>query len=590
MQSATMFLYPLLRSLILLVFLFIPCSLLAGKNTSTQGSPSLLPLKYLGKSESKRRVVRHERSVGQKRGGIPGGSHQFDVARKKQVTKNLLHRRELFPDTCEAEGQDYVSHQLNPDEYFKILVRDSVFYLPKKHLGVGYDKQVNVLPENISIINSSGEGFTLSYLLEHDLIDGRQGLTKTDSVSVLDILIRYGAPETIEAIFHLGCQSGEVSFVMKALDAGADVDSESYQGVEAPLYNAIKKKYSGIVNILLYAGASPYIDHSPSLVELALRKRTFDVVMMLVNVGVELDDNQAEKVFRNQNLDSAGILLQAGYKPSPKSATWILHESRLRFDSYSSAPAIIAGLKKVGATIEYGLEKRVAMHDAVLHKRTVILDLLLSPENCDKTKRSDLRELTSGLITAIKHRHDDIMERLVEAGGLFDDPDCDYEHRRVNISVLAAAVDKGSLKRVKFLLGHSHHENVVAQAIASEKGRLDILLVLLRARDNFVKTERSGSLFRVELIDAFAKDHMVIVLELIIRGADLTGLKKRYMEKIIDFAGVDPSCTPLRLDTLALRRIDEVVRGDKKKIEALNLPLHIRKKLKHRGDMAFYRY
>jgi len=171
---------------------------------------------------------------------------------------------------------------------------------------------------------------------------------------------------------------GDEALVAAALEAGATADGPA-------LYRAVKGRHSGVVQLLLQAGASPDTKVSNrSVLADAAQAGDLEITRALIDAGADLDNSGPIlwPAVRSGNAQVVDLLLASGLEPS-NSQHRPIDRALERDDS-----AMIAVLNRHGAGLDWGGPRDPVLFDAIrgcdVERLAGLLDQGASPDVVDR--------------------------------------------------------------------------------------------------------------------------------------------------------------------------------------------------------------
>ncbi|CAG5081353.1 Similar to RF_0381: Putative ankyrin repeat protein RF_0381 (Rickettsia felis (strain ATCC VR-1525 / URRWXCal2)) [Cotesia congregata] len=303
------------------------------------------------------------------------------------------------------------------------------------------------------------------------------------SLKLVDQLISEGvsvnfATESGELALHSAINSNNFILAEKLISLGADVNlmrctDGAFQNC-TPLHIAVEKSNTEMVKLLLRHNASVNVQHVTPVLTKAVRKKSFELVELLINAGADLNpDNKL-----GQPLHMA-----------------------IATNHYNMVQYLI----QRGADVNGISRNRTALETAVKREHTEIIKLLLE----NGARVHDCKDGYSVLCRAIEKDNFKIVELLINAGADLNPPGC-------CTAPLLWAITQKKIKLIAFLVSRSANVNTIGPVEKYNllKGNFSALQLAVMMDDiNIVKLLlKSGA--NMNLIidnDAFADDSLTVI-------------------------------------------------------------------------------
>ena len=296
---------------------------------------------------------------------------------------------------------------------------------------------------------------------------------ETGDADIVKLLLEHGAKQGLDWAMTNAIRSEQAEIIQMLSEHGAQVDDDSYEdGVseEPELVTACTTGNMNVVKLLLEHGAKKY--RGWALTEAILNEHT-EVIDLLLEYGVCVvdDGDRTERdhlpaiveASENDDIDSLKLLLKYGEKEEYQDDLgWALSEA--------TTPEVFKLLLDSGAEMdEMDDDGAVPLVLASEMGNTSGVKLMLS--------HGARKYLPEALIGAIKNKHTDIIEILMQHGANVDDESWfDFDEMP---ALVRASTKWGNIETVKLLSKYGAEKNLDwALEAASKEGHTEIVKLL----------------------------------------------------------------------------------------------------------------
>jgi len=327
---------------------------------------------------------------------------------------------------------------------------------------------------------------------------------------------------------HYACASGLQLLVCCLLLFGVDLNVSKSTG-ETPLYLAIENGHTGIVRLLLRAGAAPrpISVEGPFSLHLAVQRGNFDIVNMLLEAGAEFDAYN-----------------EIGLLPIHYAAAYD-HPDIVRLLKAKGADINLVGIKVEGVPDEvHAYAKWSALHIAALEGGSSTIRALTE---CGADISAKNAEGATALVIVSTEGGDEAAEYLLNAGSPVNEPDAE------GCTPLFKATQNGHLAIVRSLLRRGADPDIPLLSsrisplhIAAWENRVEIVTELLRKSAD-VEARTIVSNGWTPLFPAAHKGHDQVVQLLIDFDANPTAVTVDQNSSILETAVSGGHCDTVKL-------------------------------------------